>query len=70
MISSEKNIAIEYLSIADPVTLREVDKVSGGATFSGAIKVGKTRIIDNLLLGMTVKELGSTLKKWRNNTQL
>lgn len=62
VISFEKNIVIEYLSIADPITLREVDKVSAGAIFSGATKVGKTRIIDNLLLGMTVKELGSTLK--------
>jgi pantoate--beta-alanine ligase len=63
VISSEKNLIIEYLSISDPVTLAEVDRVSGGAIFSGAIKVGKTRIIDNLLLDMTVKDLGCTLNK-------
>ncbi|KAJ3211520.1 hypothetical protein HDU82_005667 [Entophlyctis luteolus] len=47
--------AIEYLSVADVDTLAEVagrvDACSDGVMVSGAIRCGKTRIIDNVLLG-------------------
>ncbi|KAJ3038027.1 hypothetical protein HDV00_001071 [Rhizophlyctis rosea] len=53
MIKKETRVSLEYLSLANPFSLVE-EKVVGkeGAIFSGAIKVGKTRIIDNVLLGM------------------
>ena len=39
------------MSVADPETLDELELVtSGGALLSLAVRVGKTRLIDNLLL--------------------
>jgi pantoate--beta-alanine ligase len=40
----------EYVSVADPESLDELDQVSHGALLSLAVRVGKTRLIDNLLL--------------------
>ena len=41
----------EYVSVADPETLDELDLVtSRGALLSLAVRVGKTRLIDNLFL--------------------
>jgi pantoate--beta-alanine ligase len=61
-IKSNPNVQLEYVSLADPVNLKELEVVKSGAIFSGAVKVGKTRIIDNLLMGITVKDLGCSLK--------
>ncbi len=45
-------VQYEYLSLADPDTLVECETIDErGAILSGAIRVGKTRLIDNLLLG-------------------
>jgi pantoate--beta-alanine ligase len=41
---------IEYISIANAVTLQELDKVEPPAVISLAVKFGKTRLIDNILL--------------------
>jgi pantoate--beta-alanine ligase len=41
---------IDYISIADAVTLRELEKVEPPAVISLAVKFGKTRLIDNILL--------------------
>lgn len=42
----------EYVSIAHPLTLRELDQIDGaGALISMAVRFGKTRLIDNLILG-------------------
>lgn len=40
----------EYVSVADPDTLDELAQVDGRALLSLAVRVGKTRLIDNLLL--------------------
>ena len=44
----------QYWSIAEPFSLQELESISpdSGAILSGAIVVGKTRIIDNVLLGV------------------
>ncbi|KAJ3050543.1 pantothenate synthase [Rhizophlyctis rosea] len=54
VVKGEERVQLEYLSLADPFLLGEVDVVQDGvgAIFSGAVKVGKTRIIDNVLLGI------------------
>ncbi len=58
VLRSERRVSLQYWSIADPVTLNEVDSISSsGAILSGAILVGKTRIIDNVLLGMETAKL-------------
>jgi pantoate--beta-alanine ligase len=42
---------IEYVSLADPETLTELDRVGAGALASMAVRFGRTRLLDNLLLG-------------------
>ncbi len=42
---------IEYISVADPETLEELEKVEGSALISMAVRFGKTRLIDNAVLG-------------------
>jgi pantoate--beta-alanine ligase len=47
----QKNLAnVEYISIADGLTLNELEKVEPPAIVSLAVKFGKTRLIDNILL--------------------
>ena len=41
---------IEYISIADALTLRELEKAEPPAVISIAVKFGKTRLIDNIFL--------------------
>jgi pantoate--beta-alanine ligase len=41
---------IEYISIANALTLKELDKADPPAVISLAVKFGKTRLIDNILL--------------------
>jgi len=42
---------IDYVSIANPDTLTELRKIRGRALVSMAVKIGKTRLIDNVTLG-------------------
>jgi pantoate--beta-alanine ligase len=42
---------LDYVSIADADTLRELDRIEGPALASLAARLGATRLIDNLLLG-------------------
>lgn len=41
----------EYVSVADQATLTELETVSGPALASMAVRVGRTRLIDNVVLG-------------------
>jgi pantoate--beta-alanine ligase len=41
----------EYVSAADPVTLAELGDASKGVLPSMAVRIGKARLIDNMLLG-------------------
>jgi len=41
---------IDYVSVADPETLLELDKIEGSALLSMAVRFGKTRLLDNMLL--------------------
>jgi pantoate--beta-alanine ligase len=40
----------EYVSVADGLTLRELDRIDGAALLSVAVRFGSTRLIDNELL--------------------
>ena len=53
VINKEPRVKLQYWSLADPLTLSEVEKIGDGVILSGALLVGKTRIIDNILLGMS-----------------
>lgn len=51
VLAAEPLAAPEYVSVADPLTLRELDSVgSAGALLSLAVRFGATRLIDNLLV--------------------
>lgn len=50
-IESAGLFQIEYISVADPETLIELDVVSGRALISLAARLGTTRLIDNIVLG-------------------
>ena len=42
---------IDYVSVADATSLVELERVDGPAMLSTAVMLGKTRLIDNVLLG-------------------
>ena len=50
LIKTEEPARIDYVSVADPVTLDELDEISGKALVSLAVKFYKTRWIDNIVL--------------------
>jgi len=41
---------VDYVSIADPGSLQELDKIKDGALLSLAVKIGGVRLIDNIIL--------------------
>ncbi|HEX7616932.1 MAG TPA: pantoate--beta-alanine ligase [Thermoanaerobaculia bacterium] len=43
----------DYVSVADAVTLQELERVAGPALVSLAVRFGGTRLIDNVVLGGT-----------------
>jgi pantoate--beta-alanine ligase len=43
-------VELEYADVVDPDTLQPVDRVSGGTVCAIAGRVGKTRLIDNMVL--------------------
>jgi pantoate--beta-alanine ligase len=50
-LESEPLAQIQYVSCADYHTLQELDAVSGKTLLSMAVYFGRTRLIDNLVLG-------------------
>jgi pantoate--beta-alanine ligase len=50
LIQKEPQATIDYVSIADAETLDELDTVKPPALVSLAVKIGSTRLIDNILL--------------------
>jgi len=46
-LAREPLAATEYVSCADPATLRELDTISGPALLSMAVRFGSVRLIDN-----------------------
>ncbi|HSR20268.1 MAG TPA: pantoate--beta-alanine ligase [Anaerolineales bacterium] len=51
VLSSEPLAQVQYVSCADPETLQELEQLGGRALLSLAVFFGKTRLIDNLVLG-------------------
>lgn len=50
---------VEYVSIASPVDMKEIDVVemTSGAVISSAIRLGSVRLIDNVLVGRAEMEI-------------
>lgn len=54
ILGAEKRAAPEYASVADPVTLAELERVgAAGALVSLAVRFGPVRLIDNVVLPAT-----------------
>ena len=50
LIRKQPLATIDYVSIADGDTLDELDSINSAALVSMAVKIGKTRLIDNIVL--------------------
>ncbi|MDM7998494.1 MAG: pantoate--beta-alanine ligase, partial [Dehalococcoidia bacterium] len=50
LINKEPLARIDYVSVADPLTLNELSRITGPALISMAVYIGKTRLIDNMML--------------------
>lgn len=51
LIEDEPLASIDYISIADPDTLEELSEIRHSALVSMAVRIGSTRLIDNITLG-------------------
>ena len=52
-LAGEPLVREDYVSVADAATLAELERVEGSALVSLAARIGKTRLIDNVVLGGT-----------------
>ncbi len=48
VLDGEPRARVDYVSVADPETLEELEQIEGGALLSLAVFFGKIRLIDNL----------------------
>ena len=51
VMDSERSVAIDYLAVADPVTLEPAEDADEKSIAMVAARVGATRLIDNVILG-------------------
>jgi pantoate--beta-alanine ligase len=51
VIEAEELARPDYVSVADPEILQELDRIQGQALVSLAVRIGRTRLIDNITLG-------------------
>jgi pantoate--beta-alanine ligase len=51
VLASEPLTSVEYVSVADAETLAELETVDRAALVSLAVRIGGTRLIDNVVLG-------------------
>ena len=49
VIGSDAPLRLEYLDLVDPITFQPVERVAGPVVAAGALWVGSTRLIDNVL---------------------
>src|SRR5207248_7545119 len=47
----EQHLSIDYIAAVDPLTLKNVDTVTGPTVLAIAARVGTTRLIDNVVIG-------------------
>ena len=51
IIDAVPGVEIDYISVVDPDSLRNVSEMASTAVLAGAVRVGSTRIIDNIIVG-------------------
>lgn len=54
VVKQEPALAIEYLSVCDPLTLAPVSRVRSKVVLLGAVRLGSVRLIDNLVVTMPI----------------
>lgn len=62
MISEKKNAKVDYVSIVDTERLKSVDTISGEVLLALAAFIGKTRLIDNIIVNPRTKIFGVGVK--------
>lgn len=50
VLATEPDLAVDYVSVADATTLEELHRADRPAVMSVAVRLGRTRLIDNVLL--------------------
>jgi len=50
------SIGVDYLSVVDPETLAPITAPRGRVMLAGAVRIGKTRLIDNILVDLPAHE--------------
>lgn len=55
LINTASDIDVEYIKICDTATLDDVDEINDEAVIALAVKVGKTRLIDNSVFSEELK---------------
>ena len=63
VMSYEPTVRIDYLKVVDPLTLEDLHTVEESALVALAAFVGKTRLIDNVILGNPVAEGTASAKQ-------
>lgn len=43
-------LAVDYVELVDPETMRRMDRAAAGTALAAAVRVGKTRLIDNVVI--------------------
>lgn len=46
----EKNVVVDYISLSDPDTLEDLDTLEKDVLVAVAVKIGNTRLIDNMVI--------------------
>ena len=59
----DDRVRLEYLDIVDPENIQPVERIEGPVLVAGALWVGTTRLIDNLLCGLPARR-GSGHGSW------
>ena len=49
-LGADADLSVDYVSVADPDTIQEVERIGNRALLSLAVRLGRTRLIDNLIL--------------------
>ena len=50
VLADEPRARVDYVSVADPLTFRELDALEGPVLLSMAVFLGRARLIDNVVL--------------------
>lgn len=58
VLASAPAASVDYAEVLDAATLQPLENIEGGAVALAAIRIGGTRLIDNMLLGVALNQQG------------